>query len=53
MTGLITKRVNKIQCIYEKVIGEMKDKKEKEIRHRLFQDISDKLLDNVEENKNG
>jgi len=49
----ISKSVNEIQCIYEKVIGEIKDKKEKEIIHCLFQDLSDKLLDNVEENKNG
>ena len=53
MTRLITKSVNEIQCIYEKVIGEIKDKKEKEIIHCLFQDLSDKLLDNVEENENG
>ena len=49
----ISKSVNEIQCIYEKVIGEIKNKKEKEIIHCLFQDLSDKLLDNVEENKNG
>ena len=51
--NIITKSVDEIQCIYEKVIGEIKDKKEKEIIHCLFQDLSDKLLDNVEENKNG
>ena len=51
--NIITKSVEEIQNIYRKVIGEIKDKKEKEIIHCLFQDLSDKLLDNVEENENG
>ena len=51
--NIITKSVDEIQIIYKRVIGEIKDKKEKEIIHCLFQDLSDKLLDNVEENENG
>ena len=47
--NIITKSVNEIQNIYQRVIGEIKDKKEKEIIHCLFQDLSDKLLDNVKE----
>lgn len=50
--SILTESVEMIQIIYERVIGEIKDKKEKEIIHCLFQDLSDKLLDNVEENKN-
>jgi hypothetical protein len=49
--SILTESVEMIQIIYERVIGEIKDKKEKEIIHCLFQDLSDKLLDNVEENK--
>ena len=51
--SIITESVNEIQNIYQRVIGKIEDKKEKEIIHCLFQDLSDKLLDNVEENKNG
>ena len=47
--NIITKSVDEIQNIYQRVIGEIKDKKEKEIIHCLFQDLSDKLLDNVKE----
>ena len=47
--NIITKSVEEIQNIYRKVIGEIEDKKEKEIIHYLFQDLSDKLLDNVKE----
>ena len=47
--NIITKSVEEIQNIYRKVIGEIEDKKEKEIIHCLFQDLSDKLLDNVKE----
>ena len=47
--NIITKSVDEIQNIYQRVIGEIKDKKEKEIIHYLFQDLSDKLLDNVKE----
>ena len=50
--SIITESVNEIQNIYQRVIGKIEDKKEKEIIHCLFQDLSDKLLDNVEENKN-
>ena len=49
--SILTESIEMIQIIYERVIGEIKDKKEKEIIHCLFQDLSDKLLDNVEENK--
>ena len=37
------------QNIYQRVIGKIEDKKEKEIIHCLFQDLSDKLLDNIKE----
>ncbi len=47
--NIITKSVDEIQIVYKRVIGEIKDKKEKEIIHCLFQDLSDKLLDNVKE----
>ena len=47
--NIITKSVDEIQNIYQRVIGEIKDKKEKEIIHCLFQDLSDKLLDNIKE----
>jgi len=47
--SILTKNVAEIQNIYQKVIGEIKDKKEKEIIHCLFQDLSDKLLDHIEE----
>ena len=47
--NIITKSVDEIQNIYHLVIGEIKDKKKKEIIHCLFQDLSDKLLDNIKE----
>ena len=47
--NIITKSVDEIQNIYQRVIAEIEDKKEKEIIHYLFQDLSDKLLDNVKE----
>ena len=47
--NIITKSVDEIQNIYQRVIREIEDKKEKEIIHCLFQDLSDKLLDNVKE----
>ena len=53
--SIITKNVDEIQNIYQKVIGEIKDKKEKEIIHCLFQDLSDKLIElvkNKDENSN-
>ena len=45
--SIITKSVEDIQNIYKRVIGKIEDKKEKEIIHCLFQDLSDKLLDNT------
>ena len=47
--NIITKSVDEIQNIYLRVIEEIEDKKEREIIHYLFQDLSDKLLDNVKE----
>ena len=43
-----------VQYAYKKCIKTIKDTKEKEIIHCLFQDLSDKLLDNIErgDNKN-
>ena len=37
-----------VQYAYKKCIKTIKDTKEKEIIHCLFQDLSDKLLDNIE-----
>ena len=37
-----------VQNAYKKCIKPIKDTKEKEIIHCLFQDLSDKLLDNIE-----
>ena len=45
--NIITKSVEDIQNIYQRVIEKIEDKKEKEIIHCLFQDLSDKLLDNT------
>ena len=45
--NIITKSVEDIQNIYQRVIVKIEDKKEKEIIHCLFQDLSDKLLDNT------
>ena len=42
----IVKAVAEIQKIYD-IVDEIKDKDEKKIIHHLFQDLSDKLLDNV------
>jgi len=42
----ILKAVDEIQEIYL-IINEIKNKDEKKIIHHLFQDLSDKLLDNV------
>ena len=39
--SIITESVNEIQNIYQRVIGKIEDKKEKEIIHCLFQDLSD------------
>ena len=46
----IVKAVAEIQKIYD-IVDEIKDKDEKKIIHHLFQDLSDKLLDNVQEDK--
>ena len=37
-----------VQYAYKKGIKTIKDTKEREIIHCLFQDLSDKLLDNIE-----
>jgi len=53
--SIITKSVEDIQNIYKRVIGKIEDKKEKEIIHCLFQDLSDKLIElvkNKDENSN-
>jgi len=42
----ILKAFNEIQKIYL-IINEIKNKDEKKIIHHLFQDLSDKLMDNV------
>jgi len=42
----ILKAVEEIQKIYL-IINEIKNKNEKKIIHYLFQDLSDKLLDNI------
>ena len=47
----ILKAVDEIQEIYL-IIDEIKNKDEKKIIHHLFQDLSDKLLDNVQKGKN-
>lgn len=41
----ILKAVNEIQKIYL-IINEIENKDEKKIIHHLFQDLSDKLIDN-------
>ena len=42
----ILKAVNEIQKIYL-IINEIENKDEKKIIHHFFQDLSDKLMDNV------
>ena len=42
----IAKAVDDLQIMYLKVIDLIKDKEERNIIHCLFQDLSDKLLDN-------
>ena len=42
----IARAVDDLQTMYLKVIDLIKDKKERNIIHCLFQDLSDKLLDN-------
>tara|TARA_R110002020_G_C16221085_1_gene767660 strand:- start:558 stop:731 length:174 start_codon:yes stop_codon:yes gene_type:complete len=42
----IAKAFDDLQIMYLKVIDLIKDKEERNIIHCLFQDLSDKLLDN-------
>ena len=42
----IARAVDDLQIMYLKVIDLIKDKEERNIIHCLFQDLSDKLLDN-------
>ena len=42
----IARAVDDLQTMYLKVIDLIKDKEERNIIHCLFQDLSDKLLDN-------
>ena len=42
---ILLKSHNDLQNMYRKVINLIEDKKEREIIHCLFQDLSDKLLD--------
>jgi len=44
---ILLKSHNDLQNMYRKVINLIEDKKEREIIHCLFQDLSDKLLDNT------
>ena len=44
---ILLKSHNDLQNMYRKVINLIEDKKEREIIHCLFQDVSDKLLDNT------
>jgi len=45
----ILKAVDEIQEIYGTIVegNEIKNKDEKKIIHHLFQDLSDKLMDNI------
>jgi hypothetical protein len=49
---ILLKSHNDLQSIYEKVINLIEDKNEREIIHCLFQDLSDKLLDNTKGENN-
>ena len=44
---ILLKSHNDLQNMYRKVINLIEDKKERKIIHCLFQDLSDKLLDNT------
>jgi len=44
---ILLKSHNDLQNMYREVINLIEDKKEREIIHCLFQDLSDKLLDNT------
>ena len=46
---ILLKSHNDLQNMYREVINLIEDKKEREIIHCLFQDLSDKLLDNKKE----
>tara|TARA_R100000008_G_scaffold75167_1_gene54241 strand:+ start:1700 stop:1864 length:165 start_codon:yes stop_codon:yes gene_type:complete len=49
---ILLKSHNDLQNMYRKVINLIEDKKEREIIHCLFQDLSDKLLDNTKGENN-
>jgi len=49
---ILLKSHNDLQNMYREVINLIEDKKEKEIIHCLFQDLSDKLLDNTKGENN-
>lgn len=49
---ILLKSHNDLQNMYREVINLIEDKKEREIIHCLFQDLSDKLLDNTEGENN-
>ena len=49
---ILLKSHNDLQNMYREVINLIEDKKEREIIHYLFQDLSDKLLDNTKGENN-
>ena len=49
---ILLKSHNDLQNMYREVINLIEDKKEREIIHCLFQDLSDKLLDNTKGENN-
>ena len=50
--SVLKKAHNQLQDMYEPIAKILSDEKEKEIILTLIQDLSDKLLDNIEERKN-
>jgi hypothetical protein len=50
--SILKKAHNQLQDMYEPIAKIISDEKEKEIILNLIQDLSDKLLDNIEERKN-
>jgi hypothetical protein len=50
--SILKKAHNQLQDMYEPIAKIISDEKEKEIILTLIQDLSDKLLDNIEERKN-
>jgi hypothetical protein len=50
--SVLKKAHNQLQDMYEPIAKIISDEKEKEIILTLIQDLSDKLLDNIEERKN-